>query len=113
MLVTFEIGSTNNSQVLLSLAARVVLLLTIFFFLSQSIVYGRVLSHQYVLQCKRLSYSLSLASSIEIHEGTTLADKRPYSSVPEAPVASVNVVGGSESALMEEEEPAAASTALK
>ncbi|CAH0518736.1 unnamed protein product [Peronospora belbahrii] len=113
MLVTFEVGSTNNSQVLLSLAARVLLLLTIFFFLSLSIVSGRVLSHQYVLQCKRLSYTLSLASPIETLEGVTPADKIPYSSVPEAPVASVNVVGGSESALMEEEGAAAASTGFE
>ncbi|CAH0476218.1 unnamed protein product [Peronospora belbahrii] len=113
MLVTFEVGSTNNSQVLLSLAARVLLLLTIFFFLSLSIVSGRVLSHQYVLQCKRLPYTLSLASPIETLEGVTPADKIPYSSVPEAPVASVNVVGGSESALMEEEGAAAASTGFE
>ncbi|KAF1791451.1 protein of unknown function DUF1084 [Phytophthora cactorum] len=73
----------------LSLADRLLLLLTILLFLSLSAVSGRVLYGQYAAKRKR---------------------KTPYSTVPQAPPAPVNVVGGSESALMEEEGAAAAST---
>ncbi|OWY98201.1 hypothetical protein PHMEG_00031087 [Phytophthora megakarya] len=92
----------------LSLGDRLLLLLTILLFLSLSAVSGRVLYRQYAAKRKRLSSAAS-ASTTET-PGPVPAGKMPYSAVPQAPAAPANVVGGSESALMEEEGAAAAST---
>ncbi|KAF1783376.1 protein of unknown function DUF1084 [Phytophthora cactorum] len=86
----------------LSLADRLLLLLTILLFLSLSAVSGRVLT--------RPSASVSPYYHRCETPGAVPAGKTPYSTVPQAPPAPVNVVGGSESALMEEEGAAAAST---
>ncbi|KAG3106337.1 hypothetical protein PI125_g13216 [Phytophthora idaei] len=93
----------------LSLADRLLLLLTILLFLSLSAVSGRVLYGQYAAKRKRLSPTTTAAET----PGTIPAGKTPYSTVPQAPPAPVNVVGGSESALMEEEGAAAASTGFE
>ncbi|KAI9984019.1 hypothetical protein PInf_005309 [Phytophthora infestans] len=90
----------------LSLADRLLLLLTIFLFLLLSAVSGRVLYSQYAAKRKRLISTTAAAET----PGTAPATKAPYSAVPQAPPAPVNAVGGSESALMEEEGAAAAST---
>ncbi|KAL3657614.1 hypothetical protein V7S43_017418 [Phytophthora oleae] len=89
----------------LSLGDRLLLLLTILLFLTLSAVCGRILYSQYAAKRKRLSSAVASEAP-----GATPAGKAPYLAVPQAPPAPVNVVGGSESALMEEEGAAAAST---
>ncbi|ETO83654.1 hypothetical protein, variant 2 [Phytophthora nicotianae P1976] len=96
--------AVGESPEALSLADRLLLLLTILLFLSLSAVSGRVLYSQYAAKRKRLSSPTAETS------GRVPAGKAPYSAVPQAPPPPVNVVGGSESALMEEEGAAAAST---
>ncbi|POM60484.1 hypothetical protein PHPALM_30659 [Phytophthora palmivora] len=92
----------------LSLGDRLLLLLTILLFLSLSAVSGRILYRQYAAKRKRLPSAASTSATET--PGPVPAGKMPYSAVPQAPPAPVNVVGGSESALMEEEGAAAAST---
>ncbi|GMF25058.1 unnamed protein product [Phytophthora lilii] len=88
----------------LSLADRLLLLLTILLFLAVSVVSGRVLVRQFTARRKRLPSAASEAAA------PPTAAKTPYAAVPQAPQPPVNVVGGSESALVEEEGAAAAST---
>ncbi|KAE8967019.1 hypothetical protein PF011_g27716, partial [Phytophthora fragariae] len=99
----------SGSPETLSLGDRLLLLLTILLFLSLSAVSGRVLYRQYAAKRKRLSSAAAAAVSTEA-AGPVPTGKARYSAVPQAPPAPVNVVGGSESALMEEEGAAAVST---
>ncbi|CAI5738917.1 unnamed protein product [Peronospora destructor] len=89
----------------LNLVDCMLFLLAIMLFLLLSAVSGRVLYHQHAAKRKRPSCA-DPGSLIET-SGVIPAGKMPYSDVLQA---SVNVVGGSEAALMEEEGAAAAST---
>uniref|UniRef100_A0AAV1V7T4 THH1/TOM1/TOM3 domain-containing protein n=1 Tax=Peronospora matthiolae TaxID=2874970 RepID=A0AAV1V7T4_9STRA len=105
-----DVASETVYQVL-SIADRLLLLVTIVLFLSLSAVSGRVLYRQYAAKRKRLN-SLTPPSLDEV-PGVTPSSKAPYSAVPPAQSAPVNVVGGCGSALMEEEGAAAASTGFE
>ncbi|KAL4168941.1 hypothetical protein KRP22_009870 [Phytophthora ramorum] len=88
----------------LSLGNRLLLLLTVLLFLSLSAVSGRVLYRQYATKRQRRSSAANEAP------GPVSGAKTPFSVASQTPSAPVNVVGGSESALMAEEGAAAAST---
>lgn len=94
----------------LSLGDRLLLLLTVLLFLILSTVSGRVLYGQYAAKRKRLSATTTAAGEVS---GSAPAGRASYSAVFQATPTSVNVVGGSESALMEEEGAAAASTGFE
>ena len=106
-MLVFDVAVDKDPPTL-SLADRMLLVLTIVLFLLLSAVSGRVLYHQYAAKRKRTSCA-DPGSLMETFEAIP-AGKGPYSDVLQAPVAPVNVVGGSEAALMEEEGAAAAST---
>ena len=111
MTAPFAVAASDTGFRVLSVADRLLLLVTIGLFLSLSAVSGRVLFRQYTAKRKRL-IGLATASPDEA-PGTALSSKGPYSTASQASAAPVNVVGGCESALMEEEGAAAASTGFE
>ncbi|CAI5734336.1 unnamed protein product [Peronospora destructor] len=103
-MLAFNVALGKNPKAL-NLVDCMLFFLAIMLFLLLSAVSGRVLYHQHAAKRKRPSCT-DPGSLIET-SGVIPAGKMPYSDVLQA---SVNVVGGSEAALMEEEGAAAAST---
>lgn len=101
-----DVDVSEEGPEALSLGNKLLLLLTVLLFLSLSFVSGRVLWTQFMAKRRRLS---SAAAASE-QNAVPPQGKTGYAPVPPAPQPPVNVVGGSETALMEEEGAAAAST---
>ncbi|CEG37273.1 uncharacterized protein PHALS_04712 [Plasmopara halstedii] len=108
-MINFNVKADESSQAL-SLGDLLLLLLTISLFFLLSVVSGRMLYKQYAAKRKRLS---TMTTATEEVSGSAPAGRVSYSAVPQAPTTSINVVGGSEAALMEDEGAAAASTGFE
>ncbi|TDH67843.1 hypothetical protein CCR75_001952 [Bremia lactucae] len=101
-------SATGDGREALRVGDRILLLLTIFLFLLLSAVSGNILYGRYATKKKRGSSAAATAAT-EI-PGAVQSNRLPYNAAPQAPLPSLNVVGGSETAQMGEEGAAAAST---